>query len=133
MRSWQEEVKFLRRKNSIQIVKDQRLPLWLAALVAGSRRKRNVKSQFLFNTLLLDSCLLHSGLLHSLAFQHGQLARHDICQNFYATGVLRSQNLRKKRVNHDNSKFARKQRKCLNFTTNFTFFVIVAQQVSQYL
>ena len=75
MRSWQEEVKFLRRKNSIQIVKDQRLPLWLAALVAGSRRKRNVKSQFLFNTVLLDSCLLHSGLLHSLAFQHGQLAR----------------------------------------------------------
>ena len=29
----------------------------------------------------------------------------DICQNFYATGVLSSQNLRKKRVNQDNSKF----------------------------
>ena len=57
------------------------------------------------------------------------LRRHDICQNFYATGVLRSQNLRKKRVNHDNSKFARKQRKCLNFITNFTFFVTVAQIV----
>ena len=35
--------------------------------------------------------------------------------NFYhlINGILRSQNLRKKRVNHDNSGFARKQRTCV--------------------
>ena len=38
-----------------------------------------------------------------------------------------------KRINHNISKFAREQRKCLNFTINFTFFVTVAQQLLQYL
>ena len=49
--------------------------------------------------------------------------KHDICQNFYATDVLKSKNLRKKRVNHDNSEFATKQRKCLDLSTIYIFLV----------
>ena len=53
--------------------------------------------------------------------------RHDICRDLYATGILRTTNLRKKRVNHDSREFTRKLRKCLNFTTNPIFFIKVAQ------
>ena len=37
--------------------------------------------------------------------------RHDICQNFYATAVPGAKILRKKRVNHDITQFAIKERK----------------------
>ena len=37
--------------------------------------------------------------------------RHDICQKIYATAVLESNILRKKRVNCNNSQFAPKERK----------------------
>ena len=59
--------------------------------------------------------------------------RHDISQKFYVTDIFRSKNLRRKRVNHENSDFATKQRKCLDLTTNYILRVKVAQQFVQYL
>ena len=44
---------------------------------------------------------------------------------------MQLKNLRKKCVNHDNSKFAIKQRKGLNLTTKYTFCVKVAQHQIQ--
>ena len=52
------------------------------------------------------------------------LCRHDICQNFYATDVLSSTNLRKT-TSITNRQFARKQHKCLNLNTNQTHCIKV--------
>ena len=39
-------------------------------------------------------------------------ARHDICQQIYATAVFGPKKLRKKSINRDKIKSATKQRKC---------------------
>ena len=64
---------------------------------------------------------------HTFLINFPQPGRHDICQNFYATDVLRSQNLR-------NRKFAGKQQfqhlKEFSFSCSLTFFSSTALTIS---
>ena len=67
---------------------------------------------------------LQKGQIWIIMTQKDWLCRHDICQNFYATDVLSSKNLRKTTL-LTNSQFARKQHKCLNLNTNHTHCIKV--------
>ena len=75
--------------------------------------------------------LFYSNLSHFWVIPNPILVWNE-CQPDMIFVFLRSFT-RKKPVNRYNSEFARKQRKCLNLTTNYATCMKVAQQILQYL